>query len=146
MKTESYEKMVDGIIEKLWLLLWYMVHGFIIFLTFGIIFSLLDKLVFTEIALNFFWVVIIPSIITPIPPTIFVFYYRKAKRIYKIKRCRDFWMGLAVKVKSQEIKGNDSEIDEWIRENIRHMHKKTDRSDYLFVSKADVVAFKLMWA
>ena len=35
--------------------------------------------------------------------------------------------------------------EKWLKENVRHMHKKTDHNHYIFVSKSDAMAFKLAW-
>lgn len=150
MKIETYEAFFDGLIEKSIMFLWYLVHTasalagvFVIYLGIGAI--LLEPLSLS------IWIAVTVSCSMAVPTTLFHFYYRKAKRLYDydVSRLRDFWLGFSVSVEldSRVLREKRAEVERWIKDNISHMHKRDSRYEhtYRFASKADAVAFKLMW-
>ena len=147
MKIATYEAIFDRTIEMVKISGWVVLYGAGVFAFLLAILLLIN--IMTTISISFDWLYhLVPAaVIISIPITLFSCYYRIARVVYRIKRFRDFWFGFStyVKIDYDEAREKSSEIEKWLTENLRYMHKERNTGEYLFASKSDAVAFKLAW-
>ena len=147
MRNISYEKLVDGMIETTFIFLWFCGIYVCAFIVTGIVFMIYSINYNSEA--SFLWFIFVPSGITSFPITFLYFYFRKAKKLYKIKRVRDFWVGFSHIISLPKADYKNSEIEKWLEENMNHMYTRNKQEvrlhSYHFISKSDAMAFKLRW-
>ena len=153
MKTETYDSLIDGTIDAIIVLLISVVF-YLVILSVALLGILTLSWLFPTIVYyyNGMWlhIAILPIAIMF---STFVYGLRKAKKMYDIKKFRDFWMAWATPVSSNGI--NDfhgstkrSEINKWCNQNMslyRELHLDKGGYSYIFFKKSDAVAFKLQW-
>lgn len=92
------------------------------------------------------YLIIFSSFMT-IPILMYSLIYFLAIKLYNINNLQDVWVVFGHEV-AIDVQGGEErrEINKWCEENCNHLYKMLGAGLWLFWSKSDAVAFKLMWS